>query len=604
VAVKVVARRGKQVALFIRRLPKINQTQVGTFTETRFGGIITPANRRLKTEWVLQKTQAGSLKNGDLVLVRLSEGNLEVKEVEYLGREDDPSLISLIAIYTQGIPVDFPPEVLEEAAAGKVPPLGKRVDLRNIPLVTIDGSDARDFDDAVYAQPDEDPRNPGGWKLLVAIADVSHYVPPFSLLDQEARRRGNSVYFPDRVVPMLPEVLSNGLCSLQPHVDRACVAVELIITAHGHLSRHKFMRGLMRSAARFTYQEIHRIHQEKETHHPLWASISSLYLAYEKLSAARQGRGALELELPEYKVNLDKDGCVSHVYRSTRLPSHQLIEEFMICANVAAAQALEQGGIPCMYRVHEGPDPAKIVALGEFVKGLSLEGKMASLPTQVQARHLNQLLEKVAQTPLSNLLSEMVLRSQSQARYSPENIGHFGLHLTHYAHFTSPIRRYADLLVHRGLLSLIEKNEEEFPYGTPELQEMADHISMTERRAVMGERETMERYLCHFLEDQVGATFDAYISTVTKFALFVTLAENGANGIIPIENLGRGPFRYEEKTQTLKAGGTIYHLGQFLPVTLKLVHKVSGRIELAPASQGSSAPPPWIKAKAPRKKKK
>lgn len=586
VAVRVGRRRGSPVAFFLRRVPRMNEFQVGSYTRLSGGqGIVTPAQRRFKAEWIVKKSSVPDLTTGDLVLVQTFYPSEEVHVVEKLGRDDDPRLMSLIALYNQDIPFDFPESVLEEASKGQVPSLKGRVDLRHLPLVTIDGADARDFDDAVYACPDGDEGNPGGWRLMVAIADVSYYVQPFSALDREAQKRGNSVYFPDRVVPMLPEFLSNGLCSLQPHVDRACLAVELVINQAGQLLHFEFMRGLMKSAARLTYEEVYRIYQNRETKHPLWGALSSLFSAYEVLAKARQNRGALELEVPEYKAHLSESGEVKEVALRERLPSHQLIEEFMICANVAAARMLEKHQRLCLYRIHDEPDPAKIVALETF---MAQEGgiRLPALPSQLQARHLNEILKEGSQSSLKPLLSDMILRSQSQARYSSDNIGHFGLHLTHYAHFTSPIRRYADLLVHRGIVSVLTGDRQVFPYIKKELQGIADHISMTERRATAAERETMERYLCHFMKDRVGTSFEAYVSTVTKFALFVVLLENGASGIIPIENLGaaggRISRRYDDRTQTLKVGRQSYGLGQFLRVSLEEVQSLTGRLVFRP----------------------
>jgi ribonuclease R len=391
----------------------------------------------------------------------------------------------------------FPDACEAQANAAKPVTLGKRTDLRDLPLVTIDGSDARDFDDAVFAEADGDAKNPGGYRILVAIADVAHYVRPGDALDTEARKRGNSVYFPDRVVPMLPEALSNGLCSLRPDEDRACLAVEMVIDARGQKVKHRFMRGLMRSSARLTYEQVQAAADGGEAGIVPEGIIEPLYGAYRLLLAARNERGALDLDLPERKVVLGDDGKVASIEPRERLDSHRLIEEFMVLANVAAAETLEAKRRPCMYRIHESPDPEKVEALKEYLQGLDLPFGTSGV---IRPKTFNELLAKVRGGIHETIVNELVLRSQSQAVYSPDNIGHFGLGLRRYAHFTSPIRRYSDLLVHRALIDAHGFGKDGL--GEIEMEsfnETAEHISMTERRAAAAERSAISRYVAAYL---------------------------------------------------------------------------------------------------------
>ena len=473
----------------------------------------------------------------------------------------DARSVSLICIHAHDIPQDFSHEALTAAAHARAVPLGARADLRAVPLVTIDGEDARDFDDAVFAEPDGT-----GFRLLVAIADVAHYVRPGSPLDDAARVRGNSVYFPDRVLPMLPEALSNGWCSLRPQEDRGCLFAEMRIDASGRKTAHRFGRGLMRSAARLTYTQVQEAHDRSETL-GLGNGLAQLYAAFRALLAARQARGTLDLDLPERQVVL-KDGKVESVNPRPRLDSHRLIEEFMVLANVAAAEELERLHRPCMYRVHAPPSEEKLESLRTFLHGLGL-----SLPpgNALHPRDLDGLLQKVAGTDEAELVNEVVLRSQSQAAYSPDNIGHFGLALPRYAHFTSPIRRYADLLVHRSLVSGL--NLGLGGLGADEaagLEATAEHISATERRAAQAERDAIDRYLAAFMADKVGAIFPARITGVQRFGLFVALEENGASGLVPMGNLPDDYWIYEEASQSLSGRRTrvTYRLAQHVDVRL------------------------------------
>ncbi|GAC1486973.1 MAG: hypothetical protein NVS2B11_12700 [Acetobacteraceae bacterium] len=525
---------------------------------------------------MVHEAHAGGLDVHVLTIVLARQPEVQVRlglkparVVERLGRVGDARSVSLICIHTLEIPTEFSEEALAAAARARGVPLDKREDLRGVPLVTIDGEDARDFDDAVFAEPDGN-----GHRLIVAIADVAHYVRPGLPLDRSAWTRGNSVYFPDRVVPMLPEALSNGWCSLRPAEDRGCLFVEMRVDASGRKTGHRFGRGLMRSAARLTYTQVQAAHDAGDTL-GLEGAVGHLYAAFRALLGARQARGTLDLDLPERQVIL-RDGKVEEVRPRPRLDAHRLIEEFMVLANVAAAEELERLHRPCMYRIHAPPSEEKLEALRTFLHGLGL-----SLPPgdQLHPRDLDQLLQKVAGTDEAGLVNEVVLRSQSQAAYSPDNIGHFGLALPRYAHFTSPIRRYADLLVHRALVSGL--NLGLGGLGSDEaakFAETAEHISATERRAAQAERDAIDRYLAAFMADKVGSTFRARISGVQRFGVFVTLMENGASGLVPMSGLPDDYWIYEEATQSLSGRRTrmSYHLAQEVEVRLTEASPLTG----------------------------
>ena len=587
----------------------------GTQANGRPENRIVPTDRRAKAEWTVPLGEDGGAVSGEIVLAEpLVQHRLGLKParvIERLGGMGDARSVSLIAIHTHDIPQVFPDAALAEAARARPAPLGRRTDLRAVPLVTIDGEDARDFDDAVFAE-----RVDTGFRLIVAIADVAHYVRPSSALDHAAATRGNSVYFPDRVVPMLPEALSNDLCSLRPDEDRPCLFVELSVDANGRKTAHRFGRGLMRSAARLTYEAVQRAHDgaaeagaqvgEPGLGEPGWDEpdlgqprqggegelshlpLEPLYAAYRALLAARQARGTLDLDLTERQVKLDDMGRVTAVVPRPRLDSHRLIEEFMVLANVAAAEELEQRRQPTMYRVHAPPSEDKLAALRMFLGGIGI-----SLPpgNQVHPRDLDRVLRSVAGTDEATLVNEVMLRSQSQAAYSPDNIGHFGLALTRYAHFTSPIRRYADLLVHRALISglglgaggLRAEDASEFP-------EIAERITATERRAQLAEREAIDRYLAAFMADKVGALFSARISGVTRFGIFVTLAATGASGLVPMSGLPDDYWQHDERDQTLtgRRSGRLFRLAQEVDVRLAEASPVTGGLifQVVPTPRG------------------
>ena len=578
--------------------------RVGSAAPVRILGVyeqgrIQPTDRRQRADWTVPEEERNGAEPGEIVLAEplpaRALGPRPARVVERLGRMDDARAISLICVHAHGIPDRFPPEALAEAEASRaVPPTG-REDLRGVPLVTIDGEDARDFDDAVFAAPEGD----GGWRVLVAIADVAHYVRPGSALDREARERGNSVYFPDRVVPMLPEALSNGWCSLKPLEERGCLFVEMRFDASGTKTGHRFGRGLMRSAARLTYEAAQAsIDAGTDPEGVPPGGMAALNGAFRALLAAREKRGTLDLELPERRVLLDDAGRVAAVVPRARLDAHRLIEEFMVAANVCAAEELERRHQPCMYRVHDQPSAEKLEGLRQFLGTFGITLPPAG---QVQPRSFSHALEIVRGRPEERLVNEAVLRGQAQAAYHPENIGHFGLALPRYAHFTSPIRRYADLLVHRALISglhlgldgLGESEVERFP-------DTAEHITRTERRAAAAERDAVDRYLAAHMAHQVGNSFDARISGVTRFGLFVTLESNGASGIVPLRSLPDDRWIEDEAGRAL-AGlrtGLRFTLGQAVearlaeadPRTGSLVFHLLGGVLPSPLPRGVPRP--------------
>jgi ribonuclease R len=537
-------------------------------------------------------------KDGDLISVELSRGRgygLPSGRVkERLGSLKTESAVSLIAIHALQIPNVFSPAVLAEAEAAEPATLEGREDWRQLPLVTIDPPDAKDHDDAVHAEPDSDPDNKGGFVVTVAIADVSFYVRPGSALDREAVNRGNSVYFPDRVVPMLPERISNDLCSLVPGAPRGALAVRMVIAKDGRKRSHTFHRALMRSAAKLHYAQAQAAidgHPDDTTGPLLKPILEPLYNAYAAVKKARDDREPLDLDLPERKILLKADGTVDRVATPERLDAHKLIEEFMILANVTAAETLEKKATPLIYRVHDEPGLEKVVALREFLQTLDI-----SFPKTGALRPglFNRTLRQVKGHDSEPLVNEIVLRSQAQAEYAAENYGHFGLNLRRYAHFTSPIRRYADLIVHRALVRALGLGAG----GLPEtetletLAEVAANISVTERRAMKAERETSDRLIAHFLADRVGATFHGRISGVTRAGLFVKLDDTGADGLIPIRTLGGEYYQYDEARHALigTRSGAMHRLGDTVEVRLVEAVPVAGALRFELLSEGHQTP--------------
>ncbi|MBU0582809.1 MAG: ribonuclease R [Alphaproteobacteria bacterium] len=543
---------------------------------------IEPVERR-QPELTVDSDALNNAKPGDLVEVeQVSAGSYGLprgKVLQVLGSLSSEKAVSMIAIHAHDIPHIFPPEVLTEADAIKHATLDGREDFRDLPLITIDPADAKDHDDAVHAEPDPDEKNPGGVIATVAIADVSAYVRTGTALDREALKRGNSVYFPDRVVPMLPERISNDLCSLKEKVDRPALAVRMTFAADGRKIRHSFHRIMMRSWAKLAYVQAQAAIDGKPddaTAPILDTVLKPLWDAYEVLKRGRDARQPLELDLPERKILLKPDGTVEQVIVPERLDAHKLIEEFMIQANVAAAETLEAKKQALVYRVHDTPSMAKQESLREFLAtlGMSLARGAAMKPSQ-----FNGILAQVRGQDNEGLVNEVVLRSQSQAIYSPENLGHFGLNLRRYAHFTSPIRRYADLIVHRALISALGLGKDGITRAEEErLEEIGELISMTERRAMAAERDTVDRLIAAFLAEQVDSTFAARISGVTKSGLFVQLPQYGADGFIPISTLGDDYYHFDEAARALfgERSGKGFQLADHVEVKLVEVAPLAG----------------------------
>ena len=586
----------------IRKLERPSSDRmVGTFYRHADGGMIEPAQRRQRDSVYVSLNNSAGAEDGEIVVAEMSQSAYggrpsNVTVVERLGRQDDPGLFSLIAAHAAGLPTEFPAAAVDQAEASKPPELGNREDLRDLPLVTIDGPDARDFDDAVWAERAQIPGDDEGWRLIVAIADVSEYVPTDSPLDREALNRGNSCYFPDRVLPMLPEALSSGLCSLRPGEDRACFAVEIVIDGRGRPHRHRFFRGLMRSSARLTYEQVQaardgRLDAEDEPV-VLQSVIDPLYGAFGALMEARNKRGTLDLEIPERQISVNADGKVEAITRRERLDSHRLIEEFMIAANVAAATTLQDHREPCLYRVHDAPDRAKIDALGDVLEPL---GYRIARGQALKPRMFTQVLAQVHGRPEAALVSQLILRSQSQASYSPENIGHFGLALARYAHFTSPIRRYADLVVHRALIRLLRLGADGMTDGQMvRLEEVGRQVSETERRAASAERDAADRYVAAFLAAHIGQDFSGTVSGVTRFGLFVILRDSGADGLIPVGTLPDDYYEHDERSHTLvgRRWGRVFRLGAPVVVRLRVADPLSGStiLELIDGEEGADLP--------------
>ena len=576
-------------ARLIRRIGASPLKVVGIFRKGAEGGRILPIDKGSDKEWTVAPDATHGAQDGELVEAEQAGpratrmGLPRARIVMRLGDPTAPRAVSLIAIHQHGIPDDFPEKVLAEADAMKPAGLKGRTDLRELPLVTIDPWDARDHDDACFAEPDEDPKNQGGHVIWVAIADVAHYVRPGSELDREARKRGNSSYFPDRVVPMLPDRLSGDLCSLHEGVPRACLAVRMVIDAEGNKKSHKFVRGLMRSPASLNYQEVQAAFDgapNDKTGPLLEPVIQPLYAAYAALRDARARREPLDLDLPERKVVLSDEGKVTSVNFVERLDAHKLIEEFMILANVCAAETLIAKRTPLLFRVHEEPPADKLESLRETADAAGLTLAKGQV---LKTAHLNKLLHDAAGKEEAELINIATLRSMTQAYYSPKNFGHFGLALQNYAHFTSPIRRYSDLIVHRGLIKAHGWGDDGLSEHEIEtLETTAQHISDTERRSMMAERDTNDRYLAAFLSDRIGAEFGGRISGIAKFGIFVKLDETGADGLVPMRNIGNEYFHFDREAGTLMGAdtGTIIALGQRVRVKLVEAAPVTGGIAL------------------------
>ncbi|MGA8690193.1 MAG: ribonuclease R [Methyloceanibacter sp.] len=578
----------------IKRLPRATRSQLGVFRSLAGGaGVIDPVDRKQLKEWRVARGATQDALSGELVRFELAGpsrfGAASARITARLGNPQDQRATSLIAIHAHGIPDSFPDSVLGEAEAAGKPDLKRREDLTHLPFVTIDPSDARDRDDAVWAEPDPDAKNKGGWVVMVAIADVASYVKPGSALDKEARSRGNSVYFPDCVVPMLPERISNDLCSLREREARPCLAVRMVFDKDGHKKDHRFLRGLIRSAAALAYAQAQSAidgNFDDVTGPLLDPVLRPLWGAYASLTRARNERAPLDLDLPERKILLDEEGRVRGVATPARLDAHRLIEEFMIAANVAAAETLEAKRTPLIYRVHDQPSKEKLSSLSEFLGTLGLK-----LPKtgQMKPAHFNRILAETRASPAAELVGEVILRSQAQAEYSAGNFGHFGLNLRRYAHFTSPIRRYADLIVHRALIRALGLGEGGLTdTEIPVLETIAESISGTERRAMAAERETADRLIAAYLADRIGARFLARVSGLTRTGLFVRLTETGADGFVPASSIGHEYFYHDETHQALigEDTGAAFQLGDAVEVRLVEAIPSAGALRFELLSEG------------------
>jgi len=581
----------------MKKLAKTEEFVLGILRQDGSGGAggyrLVPVDKRARIDFVV--SDRGEAGVGDLVLAEPSgrAPHQTARVIEVLGDPFAPRSFSLIAIHAKGLPHRFSEAAIEQAERAAHQLLGDREDLRHLPILTIDPADARDHDDAVWAAPrhsaDADDPNSGGWDAIVAIADVSFYVPEGSALDRAARERGNSVYFPDRVVPMLPEVLSADACSLVEGQDRAVLACHLGVAADGTVTGHRFTRAVIRCTTNIAYEEAQATIDTGAGEH--LAALQPLWKAWGALARARDARSPLDLDLPERRVELDTGGTITAIVTRERLDAHRLIEDFMIAANVAAAQALEAKRTVCMYRVHEAPPREKLVALKDYLETFGIPFALGQV---IAPRTFNGLLAKVKGEAFAQQVSEQVLRTQTQAYYSPENKGHFGLALRSYGHFTSPIRRYADLMVHRALVRAYKLGEDGLSDGEAALMpRTGEHISMTERRAMEAERETVDRYVAAYLSTKVGETMATRITGVAKFGFFATVEGVGGDGLVPVSTLGAEYFVFNEDARTLEgsASGTRYAAGQMLDLRLAEANPITGalRFEL-PLGEGEAAP--------------
>ena len=584
--IKVITRAGSEKVIGILK---------GNLEPDKKGKIsayIEPIERRARHIFNISGTLPDNCAEGDIVVaekisaVRSAQRHhpQQVKVTERVGSPEAPDAFSLIAIAEQSIPIEFPDAVIQQSEALKQFSMEGRQDLRELPLITIDPADARDHDDAVYACPDDNPDNEGGYLVWVAIADVATYVPPETPLDKEALKRGNSVYLPDRVVPMLPEKISNNLCSLRPDEERPCLVVKMTIDKNGNKKTHKFSRAIMKSAARLSYQQAQTgfDNQPDETATPVYETVlKPLWAAYQLMTKAREKRAPLDLDIPQRKIIMN-NGRIEDIFTPQRLEAMRLIEEMMVSANVCAAETLEKHKTPLIYRVHNIPSEEKVYALAGFVKPL---GVVIDLGQPMIPRLFNRLLEGARETEYGFMVQEAVLRTQSQAVYDPENIGHFGLNLSRYAHFTSPIRRYADLIVHRALIRALKFGSDGLPDSQIEnLDETAAHISSTERRAMLAERSAKERYLSAFMSTRIGNEFAGHITGVTKSGLFIRLDDTGAEGFSPMSYLGRERFFANEDGMSLTGGttGKTYRIGQTIAVRLLETNPIAGGMLMEP----------------------
>jgi ribonuclease R len=604
VVITGVDRRGRSEGKVVEVLDRGNRSIVGRYEEESGIGYVVPDNTRINQNILIPPKAKGEAKSGQIVTALITDYptrklNAKGQIVEVLGDHMDPGLEIDVAIRSHDIPWEWPDDVLAEAASLESEPREEdkkhRIDLRDLAFVTIDGEDARDFDDAVYCEVDKK----GGWRLWVAIADVSHYVRPGSALDEEGAKRGNSVYFPERVVPMLPEALSNGLCSLKPKVDRLAMVCEMSLATDGSLGDFKFYEAIIHSHARLTYTQVgevleHGFHADVDSDRI--ADLYRLQELYKVLRGARDKRGAIDFETVETRILFDQHRKIEAIVPVVRNDAHKLIEECMLCANVATARFFEASNLPMLYRVHEGPTEEKLENLRKFLGelGLDLRGGAKPTPNDYQA-----LLAEVVDREDANVIQTMLLRSLRQAVYQPENAGHFGLNYPGYTHFTSPIRRYPDLLVHRGLRCIVRSEQASklvrravgalpiprqtiFPYDEAAMVVMGEHSSMTERRADDATREVQAWLKCEYLQEHVGDEFDGVISAVTSFGLFVELQDLYIEGLVHITALPGDYYKFDAAHQRLlgERSGRSFQLGGRVRVQVARVDLDDKKIDL------------------------
>ncbi len=584
-------RRNRLEAAVVEVLERNTRTVAGRLYMETGVGFVVPDSKRLSKDVIIPSSEIGNAKQGQMVVAEiLDQPTVRTppigRIIEVLGDHLGPGMETDIAIRTHSIPIDWPDEVQQqihgiEAQVSRSDKKG-RIDLRHLPLVTIDGADARDFDDAVYCEP-----KPKGWRLLVCIADVSHYVEPGTALDAEARNRGNSVYFPDRVIPMLPELLSNGLCSINPQVDRLCMTCELYIDKSGKVTRSKFYPAVMRSHARLIYDDVAAMLEGDsglcKKHTALLPHLHDLYQLYQLLLEQRTVRGAIDFDTTETRIEFNEMKRVERIVPVVRNDAHRIIEECMLAANVAAAAFLLRKKQPALYRIHEGPADEKLTDLREFLGelGLSLPGGK-----KPKASDYTLLLERIRTRPDKHLIQTVLLRSLSQALYSSDNVGHFGLAYQAYAHFTSPIRRYPDLIVHRAIKhALNHGGADDFDYTKAELQALGEHCSSTERKADEATRDALDWLKCEYMEDKVGETFSGIITSVNSFGVFVELDDIYVDGLVHISSLANDYYHYDPVGHRLtgERTGSVLRLGDPLTIMVANVNLDERKIDFVPA---------------------
>ena len=587
-------RRGRPEGKIHEVVEHANASVVGRFFTEHGVSYVVPDSKRLTQDISIPPESTLNAKNGQIVLVELlafpnkrsqAIGNV----IHILGEHMAPGMEIEVSILAHGLPAKWPDDIA--AAVAKIPQrvdadqLAGRTDLRDLPFVTIDGEDAKDFDDAVYCY----PKDNGGYQLYVAIADVSHYVPMGSALDSEAARRGNSVYFPGKVVPMLPEALSNGICSLNPHVDRLCMVAEMAISAEGKLTRSRLYRAVIHSKARLTYTQVSNwliAQQSDETHEALFPMIQSLHHLYHILLKTRKARGAMDFDTTETRIEFDEHRKIQRIVPVIRNDAHRLIEECMLVANVATARFLEKATIPTLYRVHMPPEEDKVTALRQFLGELGLQLGGGKKPTP---KDFQRTLASIGDRPEKHLIETVMLRSLKQAQYVEANEGHFGLAYTAYTHFTSPIRRYPDLLIHRAVGHLIDNQPvEKFAYSEEEMSRQGKHCSSTERRADEATREVVSWLKCEYMQDKLGQVFNGKISAVTSFGIFVELDDIYVEGLVHVTSLKNDYYTFDAVKHRLvgERGGTIYRLGDKMTVLVARVDLDERKIDFEMAEEG------------------